>query len=60
LHVVSPLASSKRCPLDWPTAKAFARDLCQRMADDSPDRYTMNIVDTLPSGLILAPWREEA
>ena len=36
LHVVTPL-NGEGC--DWPTAKAFARDVCQAMASDAPDRY---------------------
>jgi bifunctional non-homologous end joining protein LigD len=36
LHVVTPLKPAK---LDWPTAKAFAKALCERMAADSPDKY---------------------
>ena len=37
LHVVTPLKLSKA--LDWPTAKAFARQVCEAMAADSPDKY---------------------
>jgi bifunctional non-homologous end joining protein LigD len=40
LHVVTPLAPED---LDWPTAKAFARDICARMAKDSPNRYVLNM-----------------
>jgi bifunctional non-homologous end joining protein LigD len=36
LHVVTPIAAEG---IDWPTAKAFARDLCRAMAADAPDRY---------------------
>jgi bifunctional non-homologous end joining protein LigD len=36
LHVVTPL-DGEGC--DWPTAKAFARDICAAMAADAPDRY---------------------
>ena len=39
LHVTTPLAPPGKAGLDWPTAKAFARDLCMAMAADSPDRY---------------------
>jgi bifunctional non-homologous end joining protein LigD len=40
LHVVTPLKPSK---IDWATAKAFAREVCVRMAADSPDRYLVNM-----------------
>jgi bifunctional non-homologous end joining protein LigD len=41
LHVVTPLAEDLK--LTWPEAKAFARELCARMAADSPDRYLVNM-----------------
>lgn len=43
LHVVTPLAQDKRADLDWTVAKAFAREVCRQMADDSPDRYLLNM-----------------
>ena len=49
LHVVTPLAKAK---LDWPTAKAFARELCVRMAADSPDRYLVNMAKAKRTGRI--------
>jgi bifunctional non-homologous end joining protein LigD len=42
LHVVTPLAA-KKDPVSWPAAKAFARDLCTRMAADHPDRYLIKM-----------------
>ena len=51
LHVVTPLAKSRK-KLDWPTAKAFARELCARMAADSPDRYTINMAKKVRGGRI--------
>jgi bifunctional non-homologous end joining protein LigD len=36
LHVVTPIEAKG---LDWPAAKAFARDVCKAMAADDPDRY---------------------
>jgi bifunctional non-homologous end joining protein LigD len=36
LHVVTPLKAAR---LDWPTAKAFARDVCDAMAADAPEKY---------------------
>jgi len=49
LHVVTPLA---RARLDWPTAKTFARELCARMAADSPDRYLVNMAKAKRTGKI--------
>ncbi len=49
LHVVTPLAKAK---LDWPTAKAFARELCVRMAADSPERYLVNMAKAKRTGKI--------
>jgi bifunctional non-homologous end joining protein LigD len=44
LHVVTPLAKPRKGrSLDWPTAKTFARTVCERMAADSPDRYLINM-----------------
>jgi bifunctional non-homologous end joining protein LigD len=51
LHVVTPLSKSKK-KLDWPTAKAFAREVCARMAADSPDRYTINMAKKVRGGRI--------
>jgi bifunctional non-homologous end joining protein LigD len=49
LHVVTPLSQAK---LDWPAAKAFARELCVRMAADSPDRYLVNMAKAKRTGRI--------
>ena len=43
LHVVTPLSVNGKTGLDWPTAKAFAQEVCRRMAMDSPDRYLINM-----------------
>ncbi|MDP3853411.1 DNA ligase D [Phenylobacterium sp.] len=51
LHVVTPLAKPKG-ELDWPTAKAFARTLCERMAADEPDKYVVNMSKKLRGGRI--------
>jgi bifunctional non-homologous end joining protein LigD len=40
LHVVTPLKPSK---VDWATAKAFAREVCARIAADNPDRYLITM-----------------
>jgi len=39
LHVVVPLTNKTRGGVEWPTAKAFAKSLCVKMAMDSPDTY---------------------
>ena len=51
LHVVTPLAKPKG-KLDWPTAKAFAKTLCEAMAEDEPDRYVVNMAKKLRDGRI--------
>jgi bifunctional non-homologous end joining protein LigD len=43
LHVVTPLALSKKDRVGWPEAKAFAREVCLQMAADSPSRYLINM-----------------
>jgi bifunctional non-homologous end joining protein LigD len=44
LHVVAPLSPPRKgTTLDWPTAKAFAQTVCAQMAEDSPDRYLINM-----------------
>ncbi|MET3664933.1 DNA ligase D [Caulobacter sp. 1776] len=40
LHVVTPLKGTK---VDWPAAKTFAREVCARMAADSPDQYLISM-----------------
>ncbi len=40
LHVVTPLRAGG---LDWKAAKAIAREICARMAADSPDKYLVEI-----------------
>ena len=51
LHVVTPLAPPKS-KLDWPTAKAFAKTLCERMAADEPDRFVINMSKAKRGGRI--------
>jgi len=41
LHVVTPFEAGKS--LRWPEAKAIAREICARMAADSPDKYLVNM-----------------
>lgn len=51
MHVVTPLANANNNP-SWPEAKAFAHEVCQRMAADSPDRYLVNMAKKLRGGRI--------
>jgi bifunctional non-homologous end joining protein LigD len=48
LHVVTPLKGR----VDWPHAKAFAREICARMAADSPNAFVLNMSKKLRSGRI--------
>jgi bifunctional non-homologous end joining protein LigD len=52
LHVVTPVAPSRNRPHDWPLAKSFARELCARMAADSPQRYVINMAKRVRTGRI--------
>lgn len=52
LHVVTPLAQPKKGALNWPEAKAFAQGVCARMADDSPEKYLINMSKKLRTGRI--------
>jgi len=50
LHVVTPLKASSA--IDWPTAKAFARDVCAAMAADAPQDYVLNMAKKERTGRI--------
>jgi bifunctional non-homologous end joining protein LigD len=52
LHVVAPLAYGAKDKVTWPEAKAFARDICQWMASDVPERYLLNMSKKLRKGKI--------
>ena len=41
LHVVTPFDAGTR--IGWKEAKAIAREICARMAADSPDKYLVNM-----------------
>jgi bifunctional non-homologous end joining protein LigD len=49
LHVVTPIKAEG---VDWPAAKAFARDLCKAMAAEAPDRYLINMAKKDRTGRI--------
>jgi bifunctional non-homologous end joining protein LigD len=49
LHVTTPLKAEG---IDWPTAKAFARDVCKAMAADAPDRFLINMAKKERTGRI--------
>jgi bifunctional non-homologous end joining protein LigD len=49
LHVVTPLQAKGT---DWPTAKAFARNVCKVMAADAPDRYLISMAKKERGGRI--------
>ena len=52
LHVVTPLAYGAKDKVTWKEAKAFAQGVCQRMADEAPDRYLLNMSKKLRKGKI--------
>jgi bifunctional non-homologous end joining protein LigD len=49
LHVVTPV---KADGVDWAAAKAFAREVCKRMAADAPDRYLITMAKAAREGRI--------
>lgn len=51
LHVVTPLKDGKG-KMDWRTAKAFAREVCDAIAADEPDRYVVNMAKAKRKGRI--------
>lgn len=52
LHVVVPLRHGARDQVSWKEAKAFAQGVCQWMADESPERYLLNMSKKLREGKI--------
>jgi bifunctional non-homologous end joining protein LigD len=52
LHVVTPLKIGGKIEVDWKQAKAFAQAVCQRMTNDSPERYLLNMSKKLRGGKI--------
>jgi bifunctional non-homologous end joining protein LigD len=51
LHVVTPL-KAKGSKFGWDEAKGFAQAVCTNMANDSPDRYLINMMKKLRAGRI--------
>jgi bifunctional non-homologous end joining protein LigD len=52
LHVVTPLKASAKGKLDWAMAKGFAREVCQRLAKEAPDRFVVSMAKKLRDGRI--------
>ncbi len=52
LHVVTPLARSRKESPNWKQAKGFANEVCIRMANDNPQRYLVNMAKRLRTGRI--------
>jgi bifunctional non-homologous end joining protein LigD len=52
LHVVTPCAQPRNATLDWSLVKSFAREVCARMAADSPRRYVINMARRARTGRI--------
>ena len=50
LHVVTPFEAGRS--IGWPEAKAVAREICARMAADSPDKYLVNMSKAKRQGKI--------
>jgi bifunctional non-homologous end joining protein LigD len=52
LHVVTPFTQPRNKTLDWPLVKSFAREICARMAADSPRLYVINMAKRVRTGRI--------
>jgi bifunctional non-homologous end joining protein LigD len=52
LHVVVPLLHGAKDKVTWPEGKGFARDVCQWMANEDPERYLLNMSKKLRKGKI--------
>jgi bifunctional non-homologous end joining protein LigD len=49
LHVVTPVTAEG---IEWGAAKAFAREVCKRMAADAPNRYLITMAKAAREGRI--------
>jgi bifunctional non-homologous end joining protein LigD len=52
LHVVTPVVVKEKDGVGWKEAKAFAQAVCLQMANDSPDRYLINMKKNLRAGRV--------
>lgn len=52
LHVVTPFSLTKTDRLGWPEAKAMAREICARMAADSPQKFLTTMTKSARVGRI--------
>ncbi|HEX4078355.1 MAG TPA: DNA ligase D [Rhizomicrobium sp.] len=52
LHVVTPLKAGGKGAPAWFEAKTFARDVCARMVQDSPERYVLKMAKKQRTGRI--------
>jgi bifunctional non-homologous end joining protein LigD len=52
LHVVTPLIVKEKDRLGWDEAKSFAQAVCSAMANDSPDKYLINMSKKKRTGRI--------
>lgn len=50
IHVVTPFDAGRN--IGWPEAKSIAREICARMAADSPDKYLINMSKAKRTGKI--------
>jgi len=52
LHVVTPFSRGRADSVRWPQAKALAREICVRMAADSPAKYLTTMAKKVRTGRI--------
>jgi bifunctional non-homologous end joining protein LigD len=52
LHVVTPFRLARTAKVGWPEAKAMAREICVRMAGDSPTKYLVTMTKKERAGRI--------
>jgi bifunctional non-homologous end joining protein LigD len=52
LHVVTPFSLTRADSVRWPEAKALAREICVRMAADSPQKYLVTMAKKERTGRI--------
>ncbi len=73
LHVVVPIKADARSRIEWDQCKAFAKEVCERVRRDQPDRFTTTIAKKARGGKIfldylrngrmataVAPWSPRA